>query len=355
MAPIILEPSPKGIQNLPNEHPEYNLFRRIWENWFSSDPLLPFTTSGSSGAPKEYHFNRNQVRTSAQLTASWLQAGPPLNWLLCLPISFVAGRMVLYRALISNTPLQVLIPKAQPIEGPLLSNAVSLTPAMLAEALKSQTAANALSKFQHILLGGGQLNRQLEMAIESWSPILPQIWHTYGMTETLTHVGARQVYPKKEIRFKPIDPSIQWNLNAQGLEIFHPKLQKEPIQTTDAGEINTDGAFLWTGRMDFLLKVGGKKVWPEVLERKLIHEYHGRLPNFYFSGTPHDTLGQSLVLVFQEEPQEWDNLIAYIRKWHGSERPIHYCIRPQDFDTSKDKIKRQKTLAKEDLNPWPAR
>lgn len=354
MAPIILDPIPSGIQNLPREHPEHELFCRIWENWFSSEPLLPFTTSGSSGDPKEYHFNRNQVYTSAQLTASWLQESPPLNWLLCLPVSFVAGRMVIYRALISKTPLEVLIPKAQPIVGTLLSNAVSLTPAMLTEALKSKTAANSLSNFKHILIGGGQLNTDLEIALNNWSPLLPQIWHTYGMTETLTHVGARQVYPKKESLFKPIHSSIQWHMNAQGLEIVHPKLQKEPIQTTDAGEISRDGKFLWTGRMDFMLKVGGKKVWPEVLEQKLKHGYKRPLPNFYFTGTSHETLGQCLVLVFHEKPEDWDSLIAHLENWHGSERPRHYTIQPLDFDTSKGKIKRRKNVLKETLNPWPS-
>ena len=268
LAPVILEPNLEGIRRLSAEHPEYELFCRLWENWFSEEPLMTFFTSGSTGAAKEVRFSREQVRASAELTQAWLSPQQAKRWLLCLPLTFVAGRMVLYRALVSQTPLQVMAPASQPIQSAVAAELVSFTPNMLHAVLQDAEARSRLSPLQEILLGGGPLSPELKQAIQNWAPAHTRIWHTYGMTETLTHVAALEVYPKAEPAFRPISNRIQWEMTELGLKVFHPDLQAEPIQTGDAGEIEQDGSFRWTGRMDSLLKVGGKKVWPEELESR---------------------------------------------------------------------------------------
>lgn len=352
LAPVILEPSKTGILGLPASHPEYMLFRRLWENWFSDEPLMPFFTSGSTGAAKELRFSREQVRASAKLTQDWLSPQQSKRWLLCLPLTFVAGRMVLYRALVSQTPLQVMQPSAQPIQGKVQAELVSFTPTMLHVILQDSDARTRLSPLQEILLGGGPLSPELKQAIQNWAPAHTRIWHTYGMTETLTHVAALEVYPKAEQAFRPISNRIHWEMTELGLNIVHPALQAEPIQTGDAGEIGLDGSFRWTGRMDSMLKVGGKKVWPEELESRLQEEHGPGLPRFYFTGIADSVYGQRLVMVMEKVPENWQTLRERVAAWHGSERPQYWALRPSDFRAETGKVARSNSGLEGDLRNW---
>ncbi|MBM3171903.1 MAG: AMP-binding protein [Bacteroidetes bacterium] len=354
LAPVILEPSKRGILGLPASHPEYTLFRRLWENWFSDEPLMPFFTSGSTGAAKELRFSREQVQASARLTQEWLSPQQAKRWLLCLPLTFVAGRMVLYRALVSQTPLQVMPPSAQPIQGKVQAELVSFTPTMLHAILNHADARSALSPLQGILLGGGPLSPELQQAILHWAPAHTQIWHTYGMTETLTHVAARELFPKSETTFRPISNCIHWEMTELGLKIVHPALQAEPIQTGDAGEIEQDGSFRWTGRMDSMLKVGGKKVWPEELEHRLQEEHGPGLPRFYFTGIADSVYGQRLVLVMEKAPENRKKLQQIFLAWHGSERPRYWALRPADFNAETGKTARAQKGLEPDLKEWEA-
>lgn len=354
LAPVILEPSKTGILGLPASHPEYMLFRRLWENWFSDEPLMPFFTSGSTGAAKELRFSREQVRASAKLTQDWLSPQQSKRWLLCLPLTFVAGRMVLYRALVSQTPLQVMQPSAQPIQGKVQAELVSFTPTMLHVILQDSDARTRLSPLQEILLGGGPLSPELKQAIQNWAPAHTRIWHTYGMTETLTHVAALEVYPKAEQAFRPISNRIHWEMTELGLNIVHPALQAEPIQTGDAGEIGLDGSFRWSGRMDSMLKVGGKKVWPEELESRLQEEHGPGLPRFYFTGIADSVYGQRLVMVMEKVPENWQTLRERVAAWHGSERPRYWALRPSDFRAETGKVARSNSGLEGDLRNWEA-
>lgn len=354
LAPVILEPNLEGIRRLSAEHPEYELFCRLWENWFSEEPLMPFFTSGSTGAAKEVRFSREQVRASAELTQAWLSPQQAKRWLLCLPLTFVAGRMVLYRALVSQTPLQVMQPGSQPIQSKVLAELVSFTPTMLHAILQDSDARTRLSPLQEILLGGGPLSPELKQAIQNWAPAHTRIWHTYGMTETLTHVAAREVFPKTQKTFRPISNRIHWEMTELGLKVFHPDLQAEPIQTGDAGEIEQDGSFRWTGRMDSLLKVGGKKVWPEELESRLQEEHGPGLPRFYFTGIADSVYGQRLVMVMESVPEDWQKLRQRVAAWHGSERPRHWALRPSDFHAETGKVTRSNRGLEGDLRNWDA-
>jgi o-succinylbenzoate---CoA ligase len=352
LAEIILEPSPQGIKSLPDSHPEYGLFHQLWSNWFSDEPLLPFFTSGSTGKPKAISFSREQVAASAKLTQDWLDPQNKKQWLLCLPLGFVAGRMVLYRSLLSKTALQVMPPRSQPIEGRISAQLASLTPTMLHAILQNPEARIRLSALHGILLGGGPVGTELQQAILDWAPEQTNVWHTYGMTETLTHVGARPLYPKYEEAFKPIAANIKWEMSDLGLRINHSALQEEPIQTGDAGEIGVDGSFLWKGRMDSMLKVGGQKVWPEALEQRLQLEYGQGMPPFYFTGISDSVYGQRLVLVLERNPTDWRRVQAVLQAWHGAYRPRYWALRPEDFQAETGKIRRAKLNLDEGLIEW---
>jgi len=262
--------------------------------------------------------------------------------------------MVLYRALVSQTPLQVMQPSAQPIQGKVQAELVSFTPTMLHVILQDSNARTRLSPLQEILLGGGPLSPELKQAIQNWAPAHTRIWHTYGMTETLTHVAALEVYPKAEQAFRPISNRIHWEMTELGLNIVHPALQAEPIQTGDAGEIGLDGSFRWTGRMDSMLKVGGKKVWPEELESRLQEEHGPGLPRFYFTGIADSVYGQRLVMVMEKVPENWQTLRERVEGWHGSERPRYWALRPSDFRAETGKVARSNSGLEGDLRNWEA-
>jgi O-succinylbenzoic acid--CoA ligase len=131
-----------------------------------------------------------------------------------------------------------------------------------------------------------------------------QIFETYGMSETLSHIGLRQIFPNEEEYFSLFN-GIKIDQDERGcLRINAPELNPEILQTNDIAEIlDFDSAqfektqFRFLGRADNVINSGGAKIFPEQLEALVKKE----IPNeMVFLGVPDEVLGQKLVLVVEE-------------------------------------------------------
>ena len=75
---------------------------RFFGEWFSDAPTLSVHTSGSTGEPKVWRVRKEQMMNSARITceALGLRAGDCA--LLCMPLDYIAGKMVVVRALVAG-------------------------------------------------------------------------------------------------------------------------------------------------------------------------------------------------------------------------------------------------------------
>ena len=137
------------------------------------------------------------------------------------------------------------------------------------------------------------------------------------MSETLSHIALRQIFPNQEDWFTVFD-GVEISLDKRDcLKIFAPKLNSEVLQTNDLVEINDDNQFRFLGRLDNVINSGGAKIFPEELE-KLVKQ---NIPNeVIFLGIDDEKLGQKLILLIEGLESESINqklsTINYKKSFH---------------------------------------
>jgi O-succinylbenzoic acid--CoA ligase len=116
------------------------------------------------------------------------------------------------------------------------------------------------------------------------------------MSETLSHIALKQIYPTTEDYFKVLD-GIEISLDERScLQINAPQLNPEVLITNDLVEINNSKEFKFLGRIDHVINSGGLKIYPEQLEslvKKIITN------ELIFTGIADESLGQKLVLIIE--------------------------------------------------------
>lgn len=255
-------------------------------DWLSDGKMILLQTSGSTGTPKTLEMPKAAMRASAERTGAFFKLSPGNTALLCLPVAYIAGKMMLVRALILGLDLDIIAPKTKlDLQGKTYDFA-ALIPLQAAENL------HQLAQIKTILIGGAPIAEALRKKIHETHP---NCMETYGMTETLTHVATRPVtYPTPPFTAMP-DVGISLDSDSC-LTLNVPYISKEPIQTNDIVERVDENAFSLLGRRDFVINSGGKKIFPEQLEEKL--RPHLNIP-FFFTGIPDAQLGEKLVLILE--------------------------------------------------------
>lgn len=162
------------------------------------DPALVVTTSGSTGTPKQTVLSTSALRASAQGTET-ATGTSSAQWLLALPLQYVAGAQVVARsALAGTTPVltdsvsegtrftaQDFVSSAEKLSAP--QRLVSLVPTQLHRLLETPEGAlreetlTALRSFSAILLGGAPASADLIATARTLE--LPVV-RTYGSAET---------------------------------------------------------------------------------------------------------------------------------------------------------------------------
>lgn len=271
--------------------------------WHSKPDVFLFQTSGSTGTPKSISFSPKDLINSAQRTIHFFDLKPSDSALLALPMAYVAGKMMLVRAIIGHLNLWIIEPKID--LSPTLTNFhqkidfVALTP------MQVQASIPVLSIFKTIILGGASVSEGLKEKLQSLSI---QAFETYGMTETLTHVALKKISPEAQTYFQGLK-GIHFHVNDSGcLEIKSSELPKN-ITTTDVVELWSDNQFVWKGRNDFVINSGGLKIHPEMVEKELQKIIH--LP-FYISAISDEIAGELPVLIIEGE-EEIPELVEQIK------------------------------------------
>ncbi len=281
----------------------------FFKEWISEQNSIRLKTSGTTGKPKTISVSKQSMIESAKMTAKALGLRQGMKALLCLSSDFVAGKMMIVRAMQLEMELITTNVSANPIEN--LNQKIdfaAMVPLQLSKIL--QQTPKKLSLIKKLIIGGSAIDSQLEEALQS---IESQCFHTYGMTETLSHIALRKLNGEDRTDwFTPLG-GIQISLDDRAcLCILAPFVQETLIITNDLAEIDLKGRFKILGRTDDVIVSAGKKIHPEDVERKIKHLFH---KHFIISSVKDDYSSESVVLYVEEKFgikalfNLWENLI----------------------------------------------
>lgn len=254
-------------------------------------------TSGSTGKPKMISLSREQMKLSASATRDFLELKKGDRALLALPASFIAGKMMIVRALEYKLDLYYYPPQVSVVEN--IENEfdfAAFIPLQLQYAFDHQLEYK-LSDIRKMIIGGASLSSRYLAAVSN----LPgKVFATYGMTETITHIAMRDL--KNHNEFFNALPGIRFSVSEQKcLQIKSDRLPESIIQTNDVVDLISDNQFILKGRLDSVINSGGLKIYPEQLEESIEKILHREV----FIGFLNDEyLGQKLVMVLEKKQNE---------------------------------------------------
>ncbi len=267
----------------------------IWffiEELLSNDDQIRVKSSGTTGKPKEVGIFKHELAESALRTQRYFQLRPGQKALLCLPVKFIAGKMMIVRAFVSGLNLITVKPSGDPfVELDSFIDFAALTPFQLGNALSSLTDKNMAGT---IIVGGAKITDSMFQKI---SGLTCRVVETFGMTETSSHIAVRPLNgPGRSYWFEVLE-GIKIDTDQRGcLSVCFISTNKEVV-TNDLVTIKAN-RFLWLGRIDNVINSGGVKIIPEQVEKKL--SKHLSFP-FLISRVPDEKLGEKPALIIENE------------------------------------------------------
>ena len=309
-------------------------------DWLDNKDYVITKTSGSTGKPKKLKIKKQAMVNSAIATGDFFNLKPGDKVLHCLPSNFIAGKMMIVRAIILGLELDMVEPKSLPLIDYEKTYAFcAFTPMQL------KNFAAYLKNIKTVIVGGGMVSKPI---IESIQNTKTNVYETYGMTETVSHIAVKKLNNFNDsianTFFKTL-PDITVTVdNRSCLVIDAPQLSNEKIITNDIVKIHSNKSFEWLGRYDNVINSGGIKLFPEQIEKKLKSKIK---EEFFISSKPDDTLGEKLVLVVEKDNNDFDTSI--FDGLDTYEKPKEVITIAKFIETTSGKIHRKKTLALKSL------
>jgi o-succinylbenzoate---CoA ligase len=301
--------------------------------WQSGIETLSIQTSGSTGNPKLIEIKRKQFLASVEFTKNNFGLNQSSKALSNLHIDYIAGKMMLIRAIEIGFEIDVVEPSSNPflvVPSERYYDFLSFVPLQIETIIDSQTSIDKLNKAQSIIIGGAAVNSNLKQKLQS---IKSPVFATYGMTETVTHIAKKQLNGVKQSEYFEIFDGVEIKKNEDNcLEIKSESTDNLWITTNDIVEIfeddnnqqfdfkkidltlnpSTEGVetsfktikyFKLIGRKDNIINSGGVKIQLEKVENILAEFIQNR---FFCWGIKDEKLGQKLV-VFIEQKSNFSN------------------------------------------------
>ena len=88
--------------------------KEFLEEWNNPSETVLVHTSGSTGQPKPMLVEKRRMEASARITCQFLGLKEGDTALLCMPLDYIAGKMVVVRALVWSLHLMCLEPSSHP-------------------------------------------------------------------------------------------------------------------------------------------------------------------------------------------------------------------------------------------------
>ncbi|WP_298778446.1 AMP-binding protein [uncultured Polaribacter sp.] len=303
------------------------------EDWFSTDDCITVQTSGSTGTPKSISLQKEFVVNSAKTTGNYFNLLENTTALLCLPIAYIAGKMMLIRAIILGWHIDIIESSSFPLK--------SITKQYDFSAMVPLQLENSLSKIslvKKLIVGGGVVSKKIEDKIQG---ISTSVFLTYGMTETITHIAVKKLNKSnKKLAFYEVLPNVTiYKDDRNCLVIDAKKVSKEIVFTNDVVQLVSDEEFEWLGRFDNVINSGGIKLHPERIEEELSKIISNR---FFVAGISDEKLGEKLILIVEGDKQNINFKNVNLSKY---QIPKEVYFLNQFVETATKKVQRFKTLS----------
>lgn len=264
-------------------------------DWFDDKSYVDMYTSGTTGEPKSIRIEKEAMVQSALATGDFFGLEPGNRVLHCLPAKYVAGKMMFIRAFILGLDMDFVEPSSNPLEfNDEKYDFAAMVP------LQAKNSISKLTNIKKLIIGGVKVHKSLEQQLIKL-PI--QIYETYGMTETITHIAAKKIGTEAFTTLPNVTVSVNEN---QCLEIVAKNIKAEKIVTNDIVKIISDKEFIWLGRFDNVINSGGIKIIPEQIESKLSTLISRR---YFISGKHDDVLGEKVVLYIEGDKMDIDSSV----------------------------------------------
>lgn len=306
---------------------EKNIGKFLLE-WLNNESFVFVQTSGSTGKPKQIVLQKNAMIASAKATGLFFNLQPRNTTLLCLSADYIAGKMMLVRAITLGLHLDV----TEPISNPLADKKydfVAMVPIQVANSL------NQLHLVETLLIGGTKVSYQLAESIMKTNC---KVFESYGMTETISHIAIKQIGAKEFTILPNVTISVD-DRNCLVIEAL--ELSSDKIITNDIVEILNERQFILKGRIDNVINSGGVKIFPEEVEEKLAKYIS---TSFFIASLPDEKFGEKVILVLEGNPFEIDKAIfSELSKY---QIPKQIVFIDKFVETETNKINRKKTLEK---------
>lgn len=310
-------------------------------DWLTTAPTLTVNTSGSTGTPKPITIKKEHMVNSALATGSFFALEAGNTALHCLPTDFIAGKMMLVRAMVLGLRLTCVAPTSAPIRTEDTQyDFAAMVPMQLKNTL------DYIDCITSLIVGGAPLSNALKKQVVQ-KPT--KIYETYGMTETVTHIAVKQIHHATGQNAAVLDtfsvvPDVRVSVDSRAcLVIDAPKVADTTIVTNDIVDLISDSQFRWLGRYDNVINSGGIKLIPEQIETIVSSLISQR---FFVAGLADEVLGQKLVLVVEGaiEVFEIEQLLKSAEGLSKYQIPKDIFILPAFLETETGKVHRLKTM-----------
>lgn len=308
-------------------------------DWLSDSEYITARTSGTTSAPKKIQLSKQHMVNSAIATAEFFDLFPGDTALHCLPANYIAGKMMLVRAIAIGLEMDLTEPTTSPIFDYEKSyNFCAMVPLQLSHMV------DYISNIENILVGSAVVSNKLKARIQKCPG---NIFETYGMTETCTHIAARRLnnferspLPEHQWHLFTALPEVNISQDLRGcLVIDAPYVSTREIITNDIIKLHSDRTFEWLGRLDNVINSGGVKLYPEVIENKLSKHVMQR---FFIASEDDEKLGEKLILVVEGDSNSIDKSMFNALDKYEIPKQIYYL--PEFIETFSGKIQRKETL-----------
>ena len=291
------------------------------KEWHSESPTVLVHTSGSTGQPKPMLVEKRRMEASARITCRFLRLRKGDTALLCMPLDYIAGKMMVVRALTCGLRLLTVEPSGHPLarwastqRGQSLCNSLrsshegqspsidfaAMVPLQVWNSLQVPEERERLMAIRHLIIGGGAIDASLAEELKDFPNA---VWSTYGMTETLSHIALRRLNgPEATEWYTPFEGVMLSQTEEGCLVIDAPAVHEEQLVTNDIVEFESLGRrFRVLGRKDNVICSGGIKIQAEEVERRL----EGKLlAPFLITRCRDPRLGEAVVLLTEGDEAE---------------------------------------------------
>lgn len=319
------------------------------QHWLNGQETFLFKTSGSTGCPMAIEATRQQMQASAQGTIKALGLTAAEHIYLCISTKMIGGAMMLVRAMELNCDITIVHPSSNPIDS-LPDNHpytfVSFVPMQLFDINHNEQVLKRLNGFAHILLGGAPASEDMLKGLEQLGA---NVWQTYGMTETLSHVALRRV--GKDKYYKAL-PGVKLKTDDRNCLCIKAEVTNNQwLLTNDMVKLVHEDEFELLGRMDDVINSGGIKIFTYDVEQCIIEKMNDlEMPHkpLFVCKQKDERFGEIVVVVMFGKPlapEIVEQMMEHcVRKLGKYAAPKHIYFTSEFIKLESGKINKQATL-----------